>query len=98
MHKNLIVMATFLALAATSAPASAKWGCYAQNAAGNKGVSWADSTEKAARAEALFNCKKFGSNTCRTVSCKANVDTQDQVQALWGGSGTVVCKTNCAAK
>jgi hypothetical protein len=96
MHKCLIVAASVFALAATSAPAWAGWGCgytHSQLDAGEYGVIWSSPSEPDARQSAMKLCTGSGHAGCRVVSCSANVDTREQARAIWpiGGAATTFC-------
>jgi hypothetical protein len=95
MSIRLVLAAAFLITSSNVLPAHShtRWGCYARNAAGDYALSWNDSTKKAARKEALYNCRFGGKTRCQIVSCSANAATQDQAEALW--HVTVKCRTNC---
>ena len=82
MQRYLIIAASFLALAATGAPAFAGWGCGAQGIAG-QGRTWSNVNRAQAAAGALRLCRQAGGQRCRLISCSPNVDTEWQANALW---------------
>jgi len=91
MHKHLIVVASVLILAATSAPAWARWGCGAKGPGERWSDSWDSSSQARASALALKTCGKG----CRIIGCRADVNTADEADALWRQAGDRV--TNCTA-
>jgi hypothetical protein len=92
MHKRLIVVASVLVLAATSAPALAGWGCGAQGK-GAQGRLWGASNRAEATKGALDECKRAGGVHCYIISCRRNVDSEAQADAIWppAGRDTVKC-------
>jgi len=96
MDRRLIVATSFLALAATSAPAWAGWGCgyrYSGLVAGAYGIIWSAPSEQQARESAMKLCNGSGNPGCFVVSCADNVDTRDQARARWPMGNAV--PTNC---
>jgi len=93
MRKHLIVLASVLVLAATSAPALAGWGCGAQGK-GAQGRLWGASNRAEATKGALDECRRAGGHRCRLISCSARVDTEGQADAIWPpvGPDTTRCK------
>jgi hypothetical protein len=93
MQKHLIVVASILVLAASSAPAWAKWGCGSQGI-GAQGRTWNFASRAEAAKGALDECRRAGGHRCRLISCSARVDTEGQADAIWPpvGPDTTRCK------
>jgi len=91
MHRQLIVATSVLVLAVTSAPAWAGWGCGAKSANGAQGRNWSQSSKAAAIADAMHVCRDEGGTKCRIMSCRANVDTEEQALALWPPDTPLSC-------
>jgi hypothetical protein len=83
MRKHLIVLASVLVLAATSAPALAAWGCGARGDGGAWGDSSQVSTKARAISEALAGCKELGGKGCHIIGCRSDIDTRERARELW---------------
>ena len=86
MHKRLIVVASFLVLAAP-APTWAGWACSSVAAGGFTGGAFAQPSSAVARRTALNHCRSLGQTGCRIVACKNNIDTKEQALAQWPSHG-----------
>jgi len=83
MHKQALMLAAVLIFAAAnSTSAWAGWGC-AYNSNGGVGRVWVVDTEEHARAGALQNCTNSELKDCRIISCRANVNSQADADAIW---------------
>lgn len=80
MHRYLIVVASVLALAATTSSALAAWGCGARGPNDSFGYSYNYSTRAEASATALRLCANPG---CSIIGCGNSVDTSEAARALW---------------
>jgi hypothetical protein len=74
----------------SSSTAWAKWGCAAKNDQRTFRM-WSEDTEAEARKDVLKNCQNFKpkQGACKIISCRDNVDSQDQAHAIWPTAGTV---------
>src|SRR5579871_5893755 len=72
----------------SSSAASAKWACAAKNSRSTFRM-WSEDTEAEARKDVLKNCRDSKGGPCEIVSCRDNVDSQDEAHALWPSRGVV---------
>jgi hypothetical protein len=93
MRRSLIITASLFALAATSAPALAAWGCGAQGV-GGQGRTWNFASSAMASKGALDECRRAGGHRCRIIGCSPNVDSEWQADSLWrpAAPDTVRCR------
>jgi hypothetical protein len=85
MHKQVIIVASALILAATtSAPAWARWGCGAESTNGAQGRTWSWGSRAGAARTAMDICRREGGgDQCHIVGCSDNVSTEAQAARLW---------------
>lgn len=85
MNKRLIVGAGFLVLAAATgtAPAVAGWGCGSNAFPGGHFRVWGADSEQEARAATLRLCRTQFKTGCRIASCRPDIDSEEQADALW---------------
>lgn len=81
MHKNIIVVASLLVLAASSAPAWAGWGCGAHRTDGGNNRNFGFASRSAAARDLQQECSTTAA--CGPISCKRGVNHQAQGMAVW---------------
>ena len=83
MHARLTIAGVaVLAAIAGASPAWAKWGCAARSPTDYWGNSYNDNTKAEATTEALNACQLAGGKGCRIISCSANINTEEQGNAI----------------
>ena len=94
MRNIFALIAAAVVISITSASsASAGWACKVVSSNGAFGVAWAAATKEEASAVATGTCVKSGGVDCRVEGCRPNVDTQEQLEAIWPRPAAIVnCK------
>ena len=86
MRKHLILVASVLALAATTSSAWAAWGCGARGPNDSFGYSYGYSSRAEASATALRLCATPG---CEIIGCGNRVNSSAAARALWHPTGPI---------
>jgi hypothetical protein len=90
VHIRFMAAVSFSVLTvAGGSPASAKWGCAARSPDNYWSNSYNDNTKANAGTEALKACRAAGGKRCRIISCGANINTEEQANALWPPPGPI---------
>ena len=90
MHTCLMIAGvSVLAAMVGASPVWAKWGCAARSPAGYWDNSYNDNTKAEASMEALKGCQAAGGKGCRIISCRADIDTEEQGNVMGPPHGPV---------